>query len=259
MLKSQDFRGVYVVGIAASLRRGVDALFAQCAWFDDDEIDWVWVEVSDIQRIELREDERFRGGASCIWIVTEFAEYAVMTAHVEYDEPLEIIRTWFNAPRVDVWPRRGIRPEWWPVDFANAWPYDRAVREHYADIMAKDPLALATQNLSIDASGSRTGWLRLGPKGDSQLPGRPAHHLSHLTEWVLAPDAGLRKTAPDLPSGEEGKGAGPSEREAEEGEQREQGTAGGDRKAQGAGGGRGTKRKGLRPDRERANKRRAQK
>jgi hypothetical protein len=60
--------------------------------------------------------------------------------------------------------------------------------------MKDDPLAQLTQKLSLSSGPSRTTWPRLGPKGDLQLPGRPANHLSQLSEWVLAPDAGLKKT-----------------------------------------------------------------
>jgi hypothetical protein len=61
MLEQQSFGGLSFVGITASLN-GRDGLFAQCAWFDEDEIDWFWVEITDVRSIEFRKDPRFRGG-----------------------------------------------------------------------------------------------------------------------------------------------------------------------------------------------------
>jgi hypothetical protein len=164
----------------------------------------------------------------CVWVVTDIAEYAMITSHVLFDENWELTLEHFGAPRCDMWPQKGIRPDWWPVQFAQAWPYDRSIRERYAALMTEDPLAVLTQHLSLQSSSSRTTWVRLGPKGDVQLPGRPLHHLSQMPEWVLAPDAGLRSTLQDADPNEDGNpGAGSK-----------------------------GKRKGTRPERERALKRR---
>jgi hypothetical protein len=61
MLDQQSFAGLSFVGITASLE-GQDGLFAQCAWFDNDDIDWFWVEITNVRSVELRLDPRFRGG-----------------------------------------------------------------------------------------------------------------------------------------------------------------------------------------------------
>jgi hypothetical protein len=61
MLDRQPFSGLTFVGISASLN-GLDGLFAQCALFDNDDVDWFWVEVTDVCSLDLRRDPRFRGG-----------------------------------------------------------------------------------------------------------------------------------------------------------------------------------------------------
>jgi hypothetical protein len=167
----------------------------------------------------------------CLWMRTNFAEYAMITAHVSFDEEWELTLEHFNAPRCDMWPQHGVRPNWWSVQWANAWPYDRSIREQYSALLSEDPLAIMTQNLSLQSSAQRKTWLRLGPKGEVHLPGRPLNHLSQMSEWVLAPDAGLRKISHRFIDTEDGNEAG----------------------SRGQG-----KRKGIRPARERAAKRRPQ-
>ncbi|KAG8736720.1 hypothetical protein FRC10_009029 [Ceratobasidium sp. 414] len=210
MVKDQRFVGLSLVGVVASLD-GRDGLFAQCGWFDDDEIDWFWCEITDVRSIEYRRDPRFRGGAPCLWLTTGFAEYAMTTSHEMYDEDWELTLEHSGTPRCDEWPRRGVRPDWWPVRWASAWPHDSSIRERYAALVDADPLAMLAQNLSLQSRSSPTAWLRLGPKGDTQLPGRPPNHLSQMCEWPLAPDAGLRKTVRAAAgSNEAGNEAGPS-------------------------------------------------
>lgn len=133
---------------------------------------------------------------------TGFAEYAMTTSHATYNEHWERTLENFGAPRRDIWPRKGLRPDWWPTQWAGARPYNRSVPEHYAALMREDLLAQLTQHLSLGSDSSCTAWLRLGPKGDVQLPGRPANDLGQLSEWVLAPDAGMRKTRREVTSGD---------------------------------------------------------
>lgn len=61
MLKEQSFDGVSFVGITASIH-GLHGLHAQSGWFESDAFDWFWVEITDVRKIELRRDSRFRGG-----------------------------------------------------------------------------------------------------------------------------------------------------------------------------------------------------
>jgi hypothetical protein len=116
----------------------------------------------------------------------------MITSHIDFDENWELTLEYFQVPQCDMWPQKGTRPEWWPVKWAGAWPYDRSTQEQYAALVAKDPLTVLTQNLTLQAT-SRMTWLCLGPKGDVHLLGRPSNHLSQMAEWVLAPDTGMRK------------------------------------------------------------------
>ncbi|KAB5587684.1 hypothetical protein CTheo_8874 [Ceratobasidium theobromae] len=178
----------------------------------------------------------------CLWLITDFAEYAMMTPHKLFDEEWEDTLEHFGMPRCDMWPEKGIRPVWWPVELAGNWPYDRSVREQYEVLMALDPLALKADSLSLDPAPKPTIWRRLGPKGDVQIPGRPPHHMTQMSEWDMALDAGMRKTRrPDNLQEEDEDGN----------EDREIGKAG-DTQDSGKG-----KRKGKRPARERALKRTA--
>ncbi|KAG8722662.1 hypothetical protein FRC08_014407 [Ceratobasidium sp. 394] len=192
MLEDQRFPGVEIVGIVATLS-GREGLFAQCGWFDNDDLDWIWAKIVDIRSIYLRADFRFRGGAPCVWVATSFAEYAVITPNAKYDDSWELTLTHLGAPRCDTWPMRGFRPDWWPDRWAEAWPYARPIEEQYPALLEVGELADQTDSLSIQPSTSSRPWRRLGPKGDARLPGQPMHHLSQMSEWVIDRDAGLRK------------------------------------------------------------------
>lgn len=50
-----------VIGVIGTLI-GKEGLFAQCGWFGNQDLDWFWVCISDIQSMEVRKDSRFRGG-----------------------------------------------------------------------------------------------------------------------------------------------------------------------------------------------------
>ncbi|QRV80735.1 hypothetical protein RhiJN_08788 [Ceratobasidium sp. AG-Ba] len=209
MLQEQRYEGVSMLGIASTLA-GVEGLWAQCCWFDDPDKDWFWAEIGPIKLIEARKDQRFRGGALSIWVVTEVAEYVVVNSHHDYDDEWETVLHYFSAPRFDAWPRGGEQPAWWPVQMSSKWPYEHSVQERYSKMMANDPLALAAQNLSISQDPAPVKWRRLGPRGDVPDPSRPATHLSQLSPWILAPDAGMRKTRASTRSEEDMGKAGPS-------------------------------------------------
>jgi hypothetical protein len=61
MIQEQRFTGLSFVGIIATLG-GKEGLFAQCGWFEGDELDWFWGRITEVQGMELRSDSRFRGG-----------------------------------------------------------------------------------------------------------------------------------------------------------------------------------------------------
>ncbi|QRW09560.1 hypothetical protein RhiLY_08559 [Ceratobasidium sp. AG-Ba] len=201
MVASGDFRGLSVTGITASLS-APDGLFAQCCWFVDD-IDWFWLKITDIVKIERRNDSRFRGGTTCLWLTSHVAEYALASGHIDSEAEWECTLERYNAPRSDVWPRMGIRPDWWPDQWAKAWPYSCTPKEHYAIPTAEESLINITARLSLNSSSTAPDWRRLGPWADI-VPGRPMHHLSQTTDWVLAPDGGIRMQRPQQPArGEE--------------------------------------------------------
>ncbi|QRV80753.1 hypothetical protein RhiJN_08768 [Ceratobasidium sp. AG-Ba] len=197
MVASGDFRGLSVTGITASLS-APDGLFAQCCWFVDD-IDWFWLKITDVVKIERRNDSRFRGGTSCLWLTSHVAEYALATGHNDSETEWESTLELYNAPRSDVWPRMGIRPDWWPDQGAKAWPYSCAPQEHYLIPTAGDSLISITARLSLNGSSTSPDWRRLGPWADV-VPGRPMHHRTQTTDWVLAPDSGIRMQRPRQPA-----------------------------------------------------------
>jgi hypothetical protein len=95
----------------------------------------------------------------------------MVTSHVSFDEDWELTLEHFHAPWCKVWPQKVICPDWWLEQWAHAWPYDRSVRERYVALMGEDPLIRMTWDLSLQSGASCTTWIRLGPKGDAQLPG----------------------------------------------------------------------------------------
>jgi hypothetical protein len=160
----------------------------------------------------LLETLTFTSRAPCIWLVSPIGEYALLTASPRYEDHWEATLNFFNCPRCDEWPRKGVRPGWWVDEWADAWPYERGIKEQYDEIVAQDPLALLAGTLSLQPDSSRPAWSRLGSKGDAQRPGRalPLDNLSQIADWVLAPDAGLRKTRREARNEDESEGAGPS-------------------------------------------------
>lgn len=60
-ITDQTFPGVEFLGIIATLQ-GPEGLFAQCGWFGNDDLDWFWVRITEVQSLHLRTDSRFRGG-----------------------------------------------------------------------------------------------------------------------------------------------------------------------------------------------------
>jgi K+ transporter len=61
MLHDQNFTGVEVVGIVATLK-APEGLFAQCGWFGGDDLDWFWARITGWESLHLRADSRFRDG-----------------------------------------------------------------------------------------------------------------------------------------------------------------------------------------------------
>ncbi|KAG9113360.1 hypothetical protein FRC07_007802 [Ceratobasidium sp. 392] len=192
MLEKQEFAGLSLLGITASLS-GPDGSPAACGWFGQNCFDWFWVRIDDIRSVVVRKDVRFRGGAICVWVTTPYAEYAVITAHPMFEDKWEETLRLLNAPRCDEWPRSGLCPPWWSVN-AHPWPYERTVEERYGAAIADGSLAQMAQTLSLQPDPPRPVWRRLGPKGDPQMPDRPPHHLSQMTEWLMPTNAGMRKT-----------------------------------------------------------------
>ncbi|KDN35636.1 hypothetical protein RSAG8_11431, partial [Rhizoctonia solani AG-8 WAC10335] len=67
ILHNQDFAGVQVVGIVATLK-APEGLFAQCGWFGGDDLDWFWVRITGWEALYLRADSCFRNGQGTISI-----------------------------------------------------------------------------------------------------------------------------------------------------------------------------------------------
>ncbi|QRV74563.1 hypothetical protein RhiJN_02578 [Ceratobasidium sp. AG-Ba] len=189
MVQSGNYRGLSVVGATASIG-GSAGLFAQCCWFEDD-IDWFWVEITSILKIEKREDPRFRGGTPCLWLITHVAEYALATCHVDFNAEWEDTLQMFDVPRCDTWPRLGVRPDWWPDEWTKEWPYDRSLREYRLAVITEYSLASLAGSMSLTSPSIPPEWRRTNPGSQVGLD-RPMHNLGQTSDWVIQPDAGQR-------------------------------------------------------------------
>ncbi|KDN35637.1 hypothetical protein RSAG8_11432, partial [Rhizoctonia solani AG-8 WAC10335] len=61
MLKNQEFTGLHIVGIVATLNEP-EGLFAQCGWFGSDQFDWFWAKIEGVQAVQVCDNAGFRGG-----------------------------------------------------------------------------------------------------------------------------------------------------------------------------------------------------
>lgn len=60
-LRTQNFADLEVVGVTGTIM-GKEGMFAQCGWFGDNDLDWMWIRICEIKHIAVRSDLRFRRG-----------------------------------------------------------------------------------------------------------------------------------------------------------------------------------------------------
>ncbi|KDN38054.1 hypothetical protein RSAG8_09739, partial [Rhizoctonia solani AG-8 WAC10335] len=214
LLVNQDLTGVTFVGVVSTLL-GQSGLFSQCLWYSSKKYDWFWAKIDNVESIECRADERFRGGVPCIWLTTPVAEYAVVAPHPEYYDQFVDVFKGFQVTPVDMWPTNGFRPDWWPAQSSGAWPYQQVTVEKSRVVSDEEELRQLAALLSAQEISARQSWRRFGPDGDQRYPGQPRHNLCQLLEWELAFDGGLKVSHARLDQGsgkaliEEGSSAVP--------------------------------------------------
>ncbi|KAG8734337.1 hypothetical protein FRC11_005324 [Ceratobasidium sp. 423] len=192
LLPSQRFEGLTLVGAVSTLL-GQEGLFAQGLWYlRGDDFDWYWARITNVLKIEVREDTRFRGGAKCIWAITPIAEYAMANPHTTYNDQWESALAFFDAPHLDVWPQHGCRPDWWPAESSGMWPGSQRPGEVPRVVAPHEELRRLTELLCVDPTPSGTTWRRLGPTGDNRFPGQPRTNLHQLQPWELTYDGGIK-------------------------------------------------------------------
>ncbi|KAG8739118.1 hypothetical protein FRC10_006116 [Ceratobasidium sp. 414] len=197
--RSGQFHSLSFVGAVSTLL-GQEGLSSQCLWYSEDEFDWFWARITNIQSLELRADKRFRGGTPCVWLTTQVAEYALATPHSTFAKEWDDVLGFFSAPPCGVWPRQGHRPDWWPSQHSGRWPGEPYPGEVPSVVPPEKELRQLIEELSTEPTSSSARWRRLGPKGDRRFPGQPLHNVGQLLDWDLGYDAGLKLTRGDTGS-----------------------------------------------------------
>ncbi|KAG9096979.1 hypothetical protein FS749_007350 [Ceratobasidium sp. UAMH 11750] len=121
-LRSRSFDKVRFVGAVASLR-GPQGQIAQCGWFGNELLDWVWMDLPEIKVVEVRKDLLFRKGQACVWLGTQHGEYALLKPHRDYAEfwmkTLENMGQAAATVEFSEWDVNGDMPPWWET----RWPF----------------------------------------------------------------------------------------------------------------------------------------
>jgi hypothetical protein len=61
LLTNQQLDGITAVGVVSTLL-GQSGLHSQCLWYFSQKYDWFWAQITEVEKIEYRTDQRFRGG-----------------------------------------------------------------------------------------------------------------------------------------------------------------------------------------------------
>ncbi|KAF8750291.1 hypothetical protein RHS01_09345 [Rhizoctonia solani] len=109
-----------------------------------------------------------------------------------------------------MWPRAGLRPDWWPLQSAGEWPFEKS-EEDYARVVSADEellqliKLLTTQDVSCTPNNSAVF------SNMNKTPHERSTNLAQLAEWEIALDGGQRPTRKkpeqggSTPSGSRGK------------------------------------------------------
>ncbi|KAG8735658.1 hypothetical protein FRC10_010287 [Ceratobasidium sp. 414] len=206
-LAATGWSGAEVVGVVGTIF-GKEGLFGQCGWFSNYDLDWFWVRLTNIAKVEVRCDPRFRRGDACIWMSTQHGDYAMLLPHKDYTDKWEdtIFSLGAGAPtaRFTQLPAKGPRPTWWPDRWREHWPFPEETR-----------LKPVSSN-EIENSGEpdeptaftqvpHVKWRRLGPAGDERRSTGYASNLTQLDPWHIEPDSGMLPTRRALSTSSKGK------------------------------------------------------
>ncbi|KAG8714822.1 hypothetical protein FRC08_011411 [Ceratobasidium sp. 394] len=195
-LATNDWTSVEVVGVIGTVF-GKEGLFGQAGWFSNYDLDWFWVRLTNILKLEVRCDTKFRRGDLCVWMSTELGDYAMLLPHNDYadewDDILHSLGAAALTARFTQLPTKGPRPTWWPDRWKDFWPFAEQPR-------LKHPAPDETENdggpygPTISANMPRAKWRRLGPAGDQQRPTGYASNLAQLSAWHIERDTGMAPT-----------------------------------------------------------------
>ncbi|CCO34318.1 hypothetical protein BN14_08415 [Rhizoctonia solani AG-1 IB] len=202
---------VTFTGIVSTLL-GQQGLHSQCLWYRQNQFDWYWAHIEGVEKIEVRNDSRFRGGLTCVWVVTALAEYAMAVTHAEFQHEWDLVLSHFGADHIDMWPREGVRPDWWPAESAGQWPYQREEAESERVVPAEEELRRLTELLSTQDIATHSWGRRYGPRAVARSSNQRQHNLIQVSQWELAVDGGLKATHRKLERGEQEEEASTSAR-----------------------------------------------
>ncbi|KAG9100405.1 hypothetical protein FS749_015426 [Ceratobasidium sp. UAMH 11750] len=189
-LAATGWSGVEVVGVVGTIF-GKEGLFAQSGWFSNYNLDWCWLRLANLVKIEVLCDPRFRRGDACVWMSTQRGDYAMLLLHMDYtnewEDALCSLGVAAAVARFTQLPARGPRPTWWPNMWKEHWPFDEASLERASPAESEDEPALSRL-------ASHAGWRRLGPAGDERCSAGYLSNLGQLEAWRIEPDTGMLPT-----------------------------------------------------------------
>ncbi|KAG8795013.1 hypothetical protein FRC12_019096 [Ceratobasidium sp. 428] len=124
--------GIEVLGATGTIYNQ-EGLFAQSGWFGGNDLDWFWIRIKNIRRLEVRTDRRFRGGEPCVWLITEHGEYAMLLPSEDFE------RLWGDivarispngvSAKFQMLTPIGPKPFWWDEWWEEAWPGRRSLAQ----------------------------------------------------------------------------------------------------------------------------------
>ncbi|KAG8724744.1 hypothetical protein FRC09_014809 [Ceratobasidium sp. 395] len=186
--------GIEVLGVTGTIYNK-EGLFAQSGWFGGNDLDWFWIRIKNILRLEVRTDRRFRGGEPCVWLVTEQGEYAMLLPSEDFEHLWDDILTRISpngvSAKFQMLTPVGPKPFWWDEWWEEAWPGKEATGSKRK--FSTSPEERETAEGPPTASKS-SAWQFHGPKGDRYNRGGMRNNTHFLAQWVLPQDGGMSAT-----------------------------------------------------------------
>ncbi|KAG8733281.1 hypothetical protein FRC10_000325 [Ceratobasidium sp. 414] len=199
--------GVEVVGVVGSIFVK-EGLFGQSGWFSNYDLDWFWTRLTNIVKLEVLCDPRFRRGDACIWMSTQRGDYAMLLPHKVYadgsEDALCSLGTGTPTARFVQLPAKGPRPTWWPDRWKADWPFPEETRLEC--VSADEPENNGEPDEpTASRQVPRVRWRRLGPAGDKQCSAGYLSNISQLDAWHIERDTGMLPTRRVLSTTNKGK------------------------------------------------------